>query len=204
MTALVATFSVPVRAVFEWYEMFGVDDKVCKVFDSDGEWKFDFASSGSRAGELSDALGLAISESSVYIADTGNSRVQKFSRNGLFQKVIGKKGELKEPVAVAVDKRENVYVADKELGKVLVYSAKGNLVTSLGADKESLHGFQQIYDLYIDAGDILYVMASMGNNELSVWMYQDSEFLYRFSPTKQEAKAGFDKQWLSIFEAKKR
>ncbi|MDX8384013.1 MAG: tetratricopeptide repeat protein, partial [Ghiorsea sp.] len=203
LKALVAKFDDPVRAVFDAKEMFVLDDAGVKVFDSNGEWKFEFASSGSRAGELADASGLALTKSAVFIADTGNARVQKFSRNGLFQKVIGKKGELKEPVAVAVDQRGNIYVADKELGKVLVYSPKGSLVTSLGADKESIHGFQQIYDLHIDKEGVLYVMASMGNNELSVWMYQDSELLYRFSPTKQEAQAGFDKQWLTIFKAKK-
>jgi tripartite motif-containing protein 71 len=53
---------------------------------------------------------------SVYVADAGNNRIQKFDPSGSFITKWGSlgsgDGQLNQPAGVAVDRLGNVYVAD--------------------------------------------------------------------------------------------
>lgn len=203
LQTLETKFDNPIRAAFDQNEILVLDDKGVKVFDQQGIFKFAFGSRGKRDGELSDASALAITPTAVYIADTGNQRVQIFSRNGLFQRSMGNiksdVATLEEPSAIAVDKNGLVYVADSELNKVFIYSANGELKHQLGEMEKHPLAFTKIYDLMVDDENTLYVMVSTDSNPLSVWMYQVADFIYRFSPSTQAVKAGFDQQWVAPF-----
>jgi len=204
LQTLTAKFDTPIRAAFDEKEIFILDEKDVKIFDTQGKFKFNFGGPGRRDGEFSDASHLTISSNLVFITDTGNKRIQTFSRNGLFQQSIGQSKEdailLQEPVATAVNKNGFIFVADQQLHKILVYSPKGKLVHQLGGQtKEHLHAFQTIYDLYIDHQNALHVMASTATNPLAVWVFQKSLPIYRYSPSNQEAEAGFDQQWSAAF-----
>ena len=192
-------FNDPVQATFDQNELLILDDKGVKVFDKSGKFKFAFGSKGRRDGDLSDASSLTVTQNAVFIADTGNKRIQVFSRNGLFKQSIGNtKGDsvtLKEPMAVAVGSNGDVYVADAELRKILVYSNKGKLLTQLGYPAEHRHEFLIIHDIMTSQGNMLYAMVSTANNPLSVWVYHNNQYIYRFSPSSQQAQAGYDKQW---------
>lgn len=200
-----AAFKSPVRAVFDKKEILVLDKNSVHVFDSAGVFKFTFGSKGRRDGELSQPSSLALSPTSVYISDTGNERVQIFSRNGLFKKSIGNvKGSsivLEEPSAIAIDKRGTIYVADDEYNQILIYNAKGELKNTIGEKEDHPHAFTKIYDLMIGSDNTLYAITSMENNLASVWMYQKGEFVYRFSPVQKKAKAGIDTQWNSAFHS---
>jgi tetratricopeptide (TPR) repeat protein/sugar lactone lactonase YvrE len=200
---LESKFNEPIRAAFDKQGIFVLDRVGVHVFDTQGTFKFTFGSKGRRDGELSQPAALTITPQAVYIADTGNSRVQVFSRNGLFQKAFGNNKndniKLDEPTAIAVDKRGLVYVVDTELNKVFIYTAKGELKGQIGENEGHPLAFTKLYDVMVDEHDTLYVLASMENNPLSVWMYQDGQMIYRFSPEKQAAQAGIDAQWASAF-----
>lgn len=81
---------------------------------------------GSGDGELSGPTGVAIDPVSgdVYVADTGNNRVQRFSSAGAFEAVIGA-GELTGPSHVAVDPTGRVYVLDAGAARVVRYTDTG-------------------------------------------------------------------------------
>jgi len=199
------TFKAPVRAVFDKHEILILDRDSVHVFDNAGVFKFTFGSKGRRDGELAKPSSLALSPTSVYISDTGNERVQVFSRNGLFKKSIGNvKGAammLEEPSAIAVDKRGTIYVADDEYNQILIYNAKGELKNTIGEKEDHPYAFTKIYDMMIGSDNTLYAIASMENNLASVWMYQNGKFVYRFSPVQKKAKAGIDAQWTSAFKS---
>jgi aldose sugar dehydrogenase len=85
------------------------------------EWGGEY---GSRNGSMRSPAGIALDSSSgnVYVADTGNNRIQVFSSNGTF--IVGwgdvtKWGEyssgnrtMRSPAGIALDQEGNVYVAD--------------------------------------------------------------------------------------------
>jgi peptidylamidoglycolate lyase len=72
-------------------------------------------------------------DGSFYVSDGyGNSRVVKFSKNGEYLFEWGKKGdapsEFNTPHAVDLDKKENVYVADRENNRIQKFGPKGNFI----------------------------------------------------------------------------
>jgi DNA-binding beta-propeller fold protein YncE len=65
----------------------------------------------------------------VFVADTGNERLQEFSSSGTFIRSFGTRGtaagQFDEPSSVAVDARGNVYVADFWNQRIQVFSPSG-------------------------------------------------------------------------------
>jgi len=200
LQTLNAKFNDPIRAVFDQEEILVLDDNDVKVFDAAGQYKFTFGGNGRRDGEFLEAKDLDITPSAVYIADTGNKRVQVFSRNGLFLRVFGD-ATLQDPQSISVDQRSNIYVADSVLKRVIAFSPSGDILSILGFPQEHPHEFLKIYDVMTDQDNILYFVTKTPNNPLSVWLYKDNKFMYRFSPKAQEPAAGFDALWSGAFRS---
>jgi hypothetical protein len=97
--------------------------------DKSGTPLVSIGSSGSGNGELDDPEDFAISSTGViFVADSGNRRVQAFSSDGVFLKEIRSdtSGKLENPVAIALDSQDDIYVLDKGRSVVSIYSAKGD------------------------------------------------------------------------------
>lgn len=71
-------------------------------------------------------------DGSIYVADFGNSRIQKFTSDLTVQMAWGGKGgafgQFNEPCGVAVDSEGNVWVADTFNGRIQKFSDQGELV----------------------------------------------------------------------------
>jgi tripartite motif-containing protein 71 len=70
--------------------------------------------------------GIAVDqEGNAYVADTGNTRIQKFSTDGHFIAKWGSSGtadgQFNEPKSVAVDHLGDVYVADSGNHRIQVF-----------------------------------------------------------------------------------
>ena len=85
---------------------------------------------GEAQGSFKDPLGIAVS-GYVYVADASNSRIQKFTSDGIFVSTWGSKGtgekEFDSPFAVAVDGSGNVYVADGS-GRIQKFNSSGDFL----------------------------------------------------------------------------
>jgi len=82
---------------------------------------------GDEPGEFDEPRGVAISlEGRVYVADTGNARIQVFDGEGQFLEQWGD-GVLGEPFDLAVSQDGRVYVVDAEHDSLFVFSADGQL-----------------------------------------------------------------------------
>ncbi|WP_370945066.1 NHL repeat-containing protein [Amycolatopsis sp. cg5] len=91
-----------------------------------------FGCAGAGPGQFSRPAGLAVDPiGQVWVADTGNDRVQGFNRDGRLVRVLA--GRLKAPEAVAVDSAGNVFVADTGNNRVVEYSWWGGFVREFGA-----------------------------------------------------------------------
>ena len=74
-------------------------------------------------------------ERNIYVADTGNSRIQKFTHEGQFLSSWGtngvENGELQSPVGIAIYEN-NVYVVDEKQNTVQKFDNDGNFILKWG------------------------------------------------------------------------
>ncbi|AHH95672.1 NHL repeat-containing protein [Kutzneria albida] len=89
------------------------------------------ASPGRGLGQLARPEGLAVDRlGQLWVADTGNNRVQAFTANGLPVRLLS--GRLAEPQDVAVDDAGTVYVADTGNNRVAVFAWWGGYLREFG------------------------------------------------------------------------
>jgi DNA-binding beta-propeller fold protein YncE len=108
------------------------------VFDGkSGEHLFDIGKRGTEIGEFNLPRDAAIApDGSVYIVDSGNFRVQKFTADGKFISTFGaigrQSGQFSRPKEAAVDKDGNVYVVDAAFGNFQIFDSNGGLLLAIG------------------------------------------------------------------------
>jgi DNA-binding beta-propeller fold protein YncE len=75
---------------------------------------------------------IAVSDDAIYVVDTGNERVQFFTREGAFVDAWGGYGsgadQLIEPVGIALGPDGNVYVADSGNARISIFTPDGEPV----------------------------------------------------------------------------
>jgi sugar lactone lactonase YvrE len=75
---------------------------------------------------------IAVSDAAIYVVDTGNERVQLFTRDGAFVDAWGGYGsgpdQLIEPVGIALGPDGNVYVADSGNARISIFTPNGEPV----------------------------------------------------------------------------
>lgn len=121
------------------------------MFTLEGKYQGSFGAKksgffGGGAGiELSSPRGIAVHEGVVYVADTGNGKVQLFGPNGVFLATLeienspenkaaqdrGLPYKLREPADMAVNGLGQIYVLDASDGLVKVYSPSGKYLKHL-------------------------------------------------------------------------
>lgn len=95
-----------------------------------------FAGSGAKPGLLNTPHAIAISkENKVYIADTGNNRIQIFDSNGKFIKSIGgfgfKNDQFDAPRDIWLKGLINIYIADYNNQRLQRYDRNMNFISTL-------------------------------------------------------------------------
>ena len=88
------------------------------------------ATEGNQPGQLGRPRGITIDAAgNIYVADTGNARIQKFDTTGKFLAAYGERGEaagqLMEPNGIAVDASGSIYVTDAKSHKLLRFKGDG-------------------------------------------------------------------------------
>lgn len=109
-------------------------------------WKksSEFGSTGEGNSQFKNPWGIAVGEAEdVFVADSGNSRIEKFSNTGGFIKTYGKKGtktsEFNTPEGIATfnaaEERKNLYIADSENNRVGIAGQKLESDTNFAVGK---------------------------------------------------------------------
>jgi streptogramin lyase len=130
-----------------------------------GKLALDFVSAwgsqGAGPGEFNEPRDIAVDgEGRLYVADTGNRRVQVFESGGQFiASWEGGEGEFVEPLALVVDSQGDLYVLDSQPGWIYRFAADGSpLGRFAGPEAHFFHP----RGLAIDEADRLYVADTGG------------------------------------------
>lgn len=115
---------------------------------------------GRERGQFEKPRGIAADAAgNLYVADWGNSRIQKFSPEGEFLKTFGKsgtnEGELREPNGITVDSAGKIYVADALNHRLIKFNADGNFEKQWSGPEPGFYGPR---DVAIGPNKQLYVL----------------------------------------------
>ena len=163
-----------------------------QVFHPNGTFAFAFGATGSGEGNFSEPTGIFMSAvrfvypitypAQLYVADTGNDRIQVFWPNGSFARSVGTSGdgpgELLEPADVDVDWRGRIVVADTGNDRVQIFWPNGTLAHMLGSSGNGTGQFDGPRSVVADrlSNSLLFV-ADEGNDRVQVFRYRWVGFL---------------------------
>ena len=113
---------------------------------------------GAGRGEFESPSGAAVdSKSNLYVADTGNKRVQKFTSAGAF---VAEWTGFEEPAGVAVDANDRVYVSDAALHRVTKLDADGKVLARWGTHGSGRGELDRPLGVAVDIDGFVYVADS--------------------------------------------
>ena len=120
-------------------------------------------------------------EGNIYVVDTGNSRIQKFTNNGEFLSSWGTEGfedgQFQHSTGIVVYEN-NVYVVDGERDIVQKFDNDGNFILKWGGTGNENGEFNEPQGITIDSNNIVYV-ADSKNHRIQQFT-TDGEFLSSF------------------------
>lgn len=116
---------------------------------------------GSKEGEFFFPTNVALGpDNHLYVTDTGNFRVQKFTLDGVFVKSIGSigsgLGKFARPKGLTLDKNGNLYVVDAAFENIQVINNKGKLLMFFGQPGGNPADINLPADVSIDYDNLKY------------------------------------------------
>jgi uncharacterized protein (TIGR03663 family) len=125
----------------------------------------DVAEGDAPGGTFNEPWGIAIApDGSVYVADTWNHRIQRFSSEGEFIEMFGYFGQAEAPDAfwgprdVVVDPEGRVFITDTGNKRVVIFAESGEYISEFGGFGLDLGQLDEPVGLALDASGRLFVV----------------------------------------------
>ena len=107
------------------------------------------------------------SSGNIYVADTGNDRIQKFDSSGNFVMQFGSNGggdgRFNSPSGLAIDSSGNIFVADRVNNRVQKFNSSGVYQSQFGSAGSGNGQFSQPTDVAVDSSGNIYVLDTLNN-----------------------------------------
>jgi predicted membrane-bound mannosyltransferase/DNA-binding beta-propeller fold protein YncE len=142
-------------------------------------------------GTFNEPWGIAVApDGSVYVTDTWNHRIEKFTPAGKFITSWGifGQGETSDsfygPRGLAVDAEGRVYVTDTGNKRIAVFNANGNFITDFGSAGFDPGQFDEPVGITVDKNGTVYVVDTW-NQRIQTFTPVETEGNLSFVPAKQ-------------------
>jgi RHS repeat-associated protein len=168
-------FKEPAGIAFAGEKMFVADRGNNRIIEGEkNSYVRKFGTAGSGNGQLSNPQGLAVDgQGDVWVADTGNNRIEEFSPEGAYMAAYGTlgtgNGQFSKPQGVAVDNEGNVWVADTGNNRVQVLSSTGVYIQQFGTAGSGAGQMKEPTDVATDTSHHVYVLDA-GNGRVQTWL----------------------------------
>jgi DNA-binding beta-propeller fold protein YncE len=164
-----------------------------------------FSAQGAAPGTFNEPWGVAVGpDGSVYVTDTWNHRVQKFTESGEFVATWGQYGQpsidLAEsvnwfwgPRGIAVDSQGRVYIADTGNKRIAIFDKDGNYLTEFGTSGFDPGQFDEPVGVAVAPSGTVYVTDTWNQRVQAFMPNETGDF---FLPTLQWDVSGWKGQSL--------
>ena len=117
---------------------------------------------GSGQGQFNNPFGVTCDKNdNIYVSDTGNNRIQKFTSTGEFITEWGSSGSIQgkfnNPFGVAVDTNGSVYVVDSDNNRIQKFNSTGGFITAWGSFGSGQGQFKYPEGITLDENDNVYI-----------------------------------------------
>jgi iron(III) transport system ATP-binding protein len=143
---------------------YGSNDRIQK-FDMDGNALASFGSFGTEPGEFQRPSGMVWIDGLVYVADAFNNRLQVFSAEGKFLKVLvsSETGpSLHYPYSLGRSPEKDLVVVEYGSGRISRFNREGKLLGRWGSTGTGAENLLTPWGITVDGRGVIYV-ADTGN-----------------------------------------
>ncbi len=129
-----------------------------------------FGSAGSGNGEFNSPYGIAVAaDGSIYVADSANHRVQKFTSAGVYDSQFGSSGtgngQFNTPLGIAIAGDGSIFVTDIGNNRVQKFTSAGAYDSQFGSNGSGNGEFVSPWGIAIASDGSIYVVDS-GNSRI--------------------------------------
>ena len=196
-------FGIAIHDSGDIYVALGDDwfgDGIIHVYDQGGHEKRTIGSYGSDDGQFSGPCGISIKGDVMYVAETGNYRIQKLTTGGEFLGKFGQhgsgQGQFNQPISVIVDQIDRMIVADNGNDRVVILDQNGSWLLTINGNVSGAQGFKDPSGLALDPQGNIHV-AAYGSNTIKVFT-PEGTYVRSYGDVKGPSGIAIDEEGYSL------